>query len=195
MLHRTIAISCILITTLLSGAQDLAPCPDPYERSAEDSVAARPASDSDMTGTWRLDRDLTSADMRWNKTNRIVVAQSADNIRIQYFHDDQLIGTETFVPDWVERPRYKTRIERAYARVRWENGGLLIRTRSFLDVLGDQSYTMEDHWELSGHGDTLTDRGSDGKLMVFYRVSSTRTPNTSIPSGDGDEKRFAVLPF
>jgi len=179
MFRLTIAVACFLIITVASRAQHATPCPVPYASSADDRVAALHTSDPYMSGTWRLDRDLTTADLRSNKTNRIVVRQLADNIRIQYFHDDQFLGAEAFIADWIERPRYQTRIERAYARVRWEKDGLLIRTRSFLDAQGYQSYTMEDRWELSDHGETLTDRGSDGKLMVYYRVSSVKRPNTS----------------
>src|SRR5512133_2394151 len=142
MLRCTIAIVCVLLAPVTSRAQDSVPCRAPDTSSAENGLTAH-TDNPDISGTWHLDRDLTTADMRWNKTNRMVVRESADSIVMQYFHDDQSLGEDTFVPDWFERPRYKTRIERAYARVRWEKHGLLIRTRSFLDVLGYQSYTME----------------------------------------------------
>ncbi len=162
----------LLLTAIPSSAQGAAPCPHSDASAADLGTSVPDDSHPDISGTWRLDRDRTTADLRWNKTDRIVVRQSEEDIRIQYFRDRQLLGTEMFITDWVERPRYKTRIERAYARVRWEEDELLIRTRSFLDAEGYQSYTMEDRWELSEGGETLTDKGSDGKLTVFYRISA-----------------------
>ncbi len=125
----------------------------------------------DFSGTWRLDRDLTTADLRRNKTSILVVYQSLDEVRFDYFDNQRPLGSETFVPDGQERFRYKTRLERAYARTRWEKNGLVITTRSFLDANGYQSYNMADRWELSSDGKTLTNKSSDGKAMVYYKLS------------------------
>lgn len=133
-------------------------------------VAAAQTGVPTLSGTWRLDRDLTTADLRWNKTTFLLVSQSEEGIRFDYFDGQRSLGSETFVPDGQERPRYKTRLERAYARTRWDRNELVIVTRSFLDHFGYQSYSMTDRWELSPDGKTLTDKSSDGKAMVYYKI-------------------------
>lgn len=136
------------------------------------SMAALAQQAPDISGRWKLDRDLTTEDLRWNRTTGLFIRQSDEQVRITYLDGERPIGTDVFTTDWEERPRYVTRIERAYARAKWDNNGLVIHTRSFLDIFGYQSYNMDDRWELSPDRQTLTDRSSDGKVMVFYRVKS-----------------------
>lgn len=124
-----------------------------------------------LGGRWRLDRDLTTEDLTWNKTEVIEIRQSDDDVRFDYFdRNGHLFARDTFTTDWYERPRYVTRIERAYARARWDNGSLEILTRSFLDLEGYRSYSMSDRWELSPDGQELFDKSSDGKVMVFTKL-------------------------
>lgn len=182
MLRLTIALACLMsVVALAAHGQDTDPCPaSAQDFSVEETstpkrtAAVERTTGPDISGVWRLDRDLTTADLRWNKTDKIIVTQTGEKIRFDYFQDTHLLAADTFVTDWIERPRYQTRIERAYARARWDTDGLLIRTRSFLDAQGYQTYSIEDRWEVSDGGKTLTDKGSDGKLMVFYLISSAR---------------------
>jgi hypothetical protein len=125
-----------------------------------------------MSGTWRLDRDLTTEDMTWNRTTHLVVSQSEQRVRFEYFDQDRPLGSDVFVTDGRERPRYTTRVERAYARTRWAGDELVVRTRSFLDLEGYQSFVETDRWQLSPDGRNLTEKSSDGKLMVFYRIAA-----------------------
>jgi hypothetical protein len=133
------------------------------------TVVAGAQSAPYLGGRWILDRDLTTADLRWNKTTAVEVSQSDEDIRFDYFDHNRHFASDTFTTDWQERPRYVTRIERAYARARWQKDGLVIHTRSFLDLEGYRSYSMDDRWELSPDGKTLIERSSDGKVMVFYK--------------------------
>jgi hypothetical protein len=135
----------------------------------------------DLSGTWRLDRDLTTADLRWERTSILVVEQSGDEVRFDHYDGERFIGAERFIIDNTERPRYTTRLERAYARVKWDKNRLVVSTRSFLDVYGYQWYTMVDRWELSPDGETLSNKSSDGKVLVYNRehpsVPATSPPN------------------
>jgi hypothetical protein len=142
-------------------------------------AAAAQAEMPAFSGTWRLDRDLTTADLRWNKITILTVSQSDEEVRFRYFDRDRLLGSETFVTDGEERPRYSTRLARAYARARWDENELVVTTRVFLDVYGYQSYNEADRWELSEDGQTLTDKSSDGKMMVYYKLNVE--PNRSAP--------------
>ena len=135
------------------------------------SAAAAQAEMPAFSGTWRLDRDLTTADLQWNKITILTVTQSDEEVRFHYFDRDRSVGSETFVTDGEERPRYRTRLARAYARARWDKNELVVTTRVFLDVYGYQSYNEADRWELSADGKTLTDKSSDGKVMVYYKLN------------------------
>jgi hypothetical protein len=133
-------------------------------------IAAAAAQTRDFSGTWKLDRDLTTADLRWDKTDTLVLSQSDRAARFEFFdRDGHLFGTDTFTTDDVERPRYKTRIERAYSRARWQRGKLVIVSRVNLDLQGYQSYNAYESWELSGDGKTLVNRLSDGKAIVYEK--------------------------
>ncbi|HEV8523140.1 MAG TPA: hypothetical protein VGQ71_01465, partial [Terriglobales bacterium] len=52
-------------------------------------AAAAQAQMPDFSGTWRLDRDLTTADLRWNKITILTVSQSDGEVRFHYFDRDR----------------------------------------------------------------------------------------------------------
>jgi hypothetical protein len=133
-------------------------------------VAAAAAAQSDFSGTWKLDRDLTTADMRWDKTDTVVVSQSGEELRFEYSdRDGRPIGTNTFTTDNVERPWYKNRMERAWARVHWQQARLVVESHVNLDFQGYQYYNGLETWELSPDGKTLINRLRDGKVIVYQR--------------------------
>jgi len=127
-----------------------------------------------LSGMWKLDRDLTTADMRWNKTTSLVVTQTLDEVRFDRYSGTKLFASDLFLTDGKERPRYTTRIERAYARARWDkkNPVLVITTRSFLDLDGYQSYNDVDFWSVSKDGETLTHKQCDGRVVTYFRDHS-----------------------
>ncbi|MFB3915870.1 MAG: hypothetical protein ACE14M_04030 [Terriglobales bacterium] len=131
-----------------------------------------------LSGIWKLDRDLTNADLRRFKTSTLVVTQTYDEVRFDRYDGKNLYASDTFLTDGKERPRYTTRIERAYSRARWDkkNPQLVITTRSFLDLDGYQAYDDIDIWQVSADGETLTNKQRDGKVIVFYRDHSESHP-------------------
>ena len=164
-------LSCVLVVTLLAAAN---------QSPSEPSPNAVP----NLAGTWKLDRDLTTADLTRVKTDVVVIKQSSENVRFEYYdRDRRRFGVETFITDGYERKRYVTRIERAYARAKWKDNLLVIRTRSTLDLEGYQSYELLDTWERSADGKTLTNHSSDGKATVYYLIDSHQDP-PSPPGGD-----------
>ncbi len=131
------------------------------------SAAAATKGAPDLSGVWRLDRDLTTA--HYVKDDILVVRQSRQKVKFVYrTRDDQVTGTDVFVTDGKESSRYTTRIERAYYRARWSGSTLLIVTRHVLDPLGYQTYNETDSWALDDDGKTLVERLSDGKVAVYH---------------------------
>ncbi len=134
-------------------------------------AAVAAAQAPNLSGTWRLDRDLTTADMRWDKTDTLIIGQSGNEIRFQYSdRDGHPLGTNSFTTDNVERRWYKTRVERAWARAHWEDSKLVITSHVNLDLQGYQYYLGYESWELSPDGKTLINRLRDGKAIVYEKV-------------------------
>jgi hypothetical protein len=139
-----------LLTVLL-----LAPCAFPVSKS-------RP----NLSGVWKLDRDLTTAP--YVKDDTLVVHQTKQRVKFVYQTDGKVTGTDVFITDGKEMDRYKTRIERAFYKAAWKDERLVIVTQHVLDLFGYQSYKETDSWTLDDSGKTLTQHLSDGKVAVYY---------------------------
>ncbi len=144
------AATRILLTLVL-----LAPCAFAVSKS-------RP----NLSGVWKLDRDLTTAP--YVKDDTLVVHQTKQRVKFVYQTDGKVTGTDLFITDGKEMDRYKTRIERAFYRATWKADRLVIVTQHVLDLFGYQSYKETDSWTLDAEGKTLTQHLSDGKVAVYY---------------------------
>lgn len=122
-------------------------------------------SPPNLSGIWKLDRDLTTA--RYVTDDTLVVRQTKTRVKFIYRTGNKVTGTDVFVTDGVEQNRYTTRIERAYYRARWKADELVVVTLHVLDVFGYQSYRETDSWVLDKEGRTLTEKLSDGKVAVY----------------------------
>jgi hypothetical protein len=140
-------------------------------------LAASVHAETDLSGTWRLDRDLTTANVTWVRTTVLVIRQRGEEVRFEHLDGARRIGAEVFITDGEERPRFSSRIERAFARARWQKNELVIETRSFLDIYGYQSYNDTERWQLRSDGKTLVRQDRDGKVLVFYR----EVPSVPVP--------------
>ncbi len=131
-------------------------------------TAAWPVSKSrpNLSGVWKLDRDLTTAP--YVKDDTLVVHQTKQRVKFVYQTDGKTTGTDIFITDGKEMDRYKTRIERAFYKATWKNDALVIVTQHVLDLFGTQSYKETDSWTLDDKGKTLTQHLSDGKVAVYY---------------------------
>lgn len=138
-------------------------------------AALAQAQAPDLSGAWKMDRDLTTADMRWDKTDTLVISRSGEELRFEYSdRDGRPLGTNAFSADNLEHPWYKTRMERAWARTHWQQGKLVIESHVNLDLQGYQYYNGYETWELSPDGKTLINRLRDGKAVVYERAASAR---------------------
>lgn len=130
-----------------------------------------------ISGAWRVDLDLSHGADRWDKTYRVIVSQSDDGIVFHYFdRKGNDLGTDHFVPDGRERPRWKTHVEHAFATVKWHGNKLLIETCSVQSSYFNEMYYTDDAWELT-NDDMLGHKLTDGKMMLFRRESRDRTPH------------------
>jgi hypothetical protein len=121
----------------------------------------------DLSGKWRLNRELSTADPRFMKDDSMIVTQKGNEVKFAYFIDDKADGAETIVVDGIDHRRYVTRIERAYARASWGNEELVIRTKHVMDDLGYQFYDEIERWVLSANHRTLVNQLPDGKKIVW----------------------------
>ncbi len=132
------------------------------------ATPAFPVSKSrpNLSGVWKLDRDLTTAS--YVKDDTLIVHQTKVRVKFVYQTDGKVTGTDVFVTDGKEMDRYKTRIERAFYKASWKTDRLVIVTQHVLDLFGYQSYKETDSWTLDDGGKTLTQHLSDGKVAVYY---------------------------
>ncbi len=132
------------------------------------SGVAMAGTQVNLAGNWKLDYRQSTVDLTNESSNRLVISQMGDALRFDRYKDAKLISTENIIADGKSRQRYKTRLEIAYVKARWEKGGLVLVTDSMLDNEGTQSYSTTERWEVSKDGKTLSKKTSDG-VLVFSR--------------------------
>jgi hypothetical protein len=125
----------------------------------------------DVSGHWKLDRDLSRGPSVRRAATQLDLTQRGDEVKFVYYSGDAITGSESFLADDIERDRYVTRIERAYAKVRWRGNDLIIITKHVLDVSGYQAYSETDTWTLAEDRQTLTAKLSDGTVLVYEKDS------------------------
>ena len=130
----------------------------------------------DLSGKWKLNRERSSGRSLRNAATSMEIVQRGDEVRFVYYSDGARTGSEAFLADNIERNRYETRIERAYAKVHWRKDDLIIETRHVLDPLGYQAYSEIDSWLLSEDRQTLTAKLSDGSVLVYENSGAGPEP-------------------
>ena len=130
----------------------------------------------DISGRWKLDRDLSRGPSLKNAASAMEITQRGDEVKFVYYSGGAITGSDLFLADGIERGRYETRIERAYARVHWQKDDLIIITKHVLDALGYQAYSETDSWLLSADRQTLTAKLSDGSVLVYEKDASEPDP-------------------
>jgi len=127
----------------------------------------------DLSGRWKLDRDASHGPSLRRAAPEMEITQRGDEVKFVYYAADGAATEESFLADDIERDRYVTRIERAYAKVHWKNNDLIIITRHVMDVSGYQAYSETDSWLLSDDRQTLTGKLSDGSVLVYEKDSAS----------------------
>jgi hypothetical protein len=139
----------------------------------------------DLSGRWKLDVERSSGRSLRQSATALDITQRGDEIKFIYFNGGARTGAESFLADDIERGRYETRIERAYAKVHWRKDELIIATRHVLDSLGYQAYTETDSWLLSEDRQTLTAKLSDGTVLVYEKEAADASPAIAIDPLEG----------
>lgn len=126
---------------------------------------------ANLAGTWKIDQDRSTAAP--DLTTQLVIEQSGDAIRFDYYEGKRLASSERFIADRRSRERYRTQLGKSFATVRWQKGALVIETTTGMDTEGLQNYNSTERWSVSADGKTLTMKSGDGKVKVFTRVVET----------------------
>jgi hypothetical protein len=126
----------------------------------------------DLSGRWKLNSERSSGRSLRQAATSLEIIQRGDEVKFIYYTAGARTGSESFLADDIERDRYTTRIERAYAKVHWQKDDLIIVTRHVLDSFGYQAYSETDSWLLSEDRQTLTAKLSDGSLLVYEKQAA-----------------------
>ena len=143
----------------------------------------------DISGRWKLNAERSSGRSLRQAATVLEITQRGDEVKFVYYSGGARTGSESFLADDIERARYETRIERAYAKVHWRKDDLIIVTRHVLDAAGYQAYSETDSWLLSEDRQTLTAKLSDGSLLVYERQAADPDPAVPVDPLEG------VTPF
>ncbi|MBV9087524.1 MAG: hypothetical protein JOY79_08575, partial [Acidobacteriaceae bacterium] len=130
---------------------------------------------TDLSGVWKLVSEKSRGASLAKAANELELTQRGDEVKFDFFHDGEPSGSESFLADNIERSRYMTRVDRAFARVRWDKDTLVVTTRHFIDALGYQTFSETDSWALSRDRNTIINTVSDGSVLVYEREGSTAT--------------------
>lgn len=125
-------------------------------------------------GTWKLDPIHSTVNIKDMQASTVVITPFGDKLEFDFLGGEKLIGRETYTLDGVTHDSYTGRqVNRSFISA-WMNkkSELIVRTRNILDLDDTQEYTDTDTWSVSPDGKTLTDRMTDGKLLIYQKQPS-----------------------
>jgi hypothetical protein len=125
-----------------------------------------------FSGTWKLNMKKSRGAPDWRPETVLVVLQSSYQVHFAYFLNsdvDQPFQKYDYVTNGKERQLYATGNETAFGSARWSGKNVLqVRTHHVVrSEIADTDWIETDTWVLSDDGKTLTNRASDGKLVVY----------------------------
>jgi hypothetical protein len=140
--------------------------------AAAGAMAAAKDRMVNFSGTWKLNMKKSKGAPDWRPDTVLVVLQSPYQIHFAYFLNDdatQPFENHDYVTNGKESQLYATGNETAYASVRWTSKNVLqVRMHHVVrSEIGDTDWSETDTWTLSDDGKTLTNRVSDGKMIVY----------------------------
>ena len=129
----------------------------------------------DFTGTWKLNMKKSRGAPDWRPDTVLVVLQSPNQIHFTYFlNQDARVPFENhdYVTNGKEEKLYASANEQTYYSVRWNSRNVLqVRVHHIVrSEIADTEWNETDIWTLSNDGKTLTNKLSDGKLIVYDRL-------------------------
>jgi len=136
------------------------------------SPAASKDRQIDFSGTWKLNMKLSKGAPDWRPDTVLVVLQSPYQIHFTYFLNadaSKPFQNNDYVTNGKESQLYATGNETAYGSARWTSKNMLqIRTHHQVRAeVADTDWTETDTWTLSEDGKTLTNKVSDGKVLIY----------------------------
>ncbi len=146
------------------------------------SVAAeKKATDAipDLAGVWLLDPLASHGGSLPHDTTVLLIRQSGNEITFEHYATRELERepkvVEQFVANGRSSRRYATRTQVAYATAKFAKGVLVIDTTTSLDAQGTQTFSDTERWAVSPDGKTLTERMSDGTVVVYQKQGPVPT--------------------
>ena len=140
-------------------------------------VAGTTAASKDrlnFTGTWKLNMNKSRGAPDWRPDTVLVVLQSPYQIHFTYFLNQdaaQAFENHDYVTNGKETKLYATGPEIAYASAHWTSKSVLqVRTRHVVRAeVADTDWTETVNCTLSVDGNSLTNKPSDVKTIVYHR--------------------------
>jgi len=138
------------------------------------AMAASKDRQVDFSGTWKLNMQKSKGAPDWRPDTVLVVLQSPYQVHFVYFLNADAVSpfeTHDYVTNGKESKLYSTGAETAYASVKWTSKYVLqVRMhRQVRSEIADTDWTETDLWMLSDDGKTLTNKLSDGKIIVYEK--------------------------
>jgi hypothetical protein len=128
----------------------------------------------DFSGTWKLNVKKSKGFPDWRPDTVLVVLQSPYQVHFTYFLNADAVSpfqNVDYVTNGLESKLYATGPEEAYASAKWSaRNVLLIRTHHVVrSEIADTDWTEIDTWTISDDGKTLTNKQSDGRVLVYEK--------------------------
>jgi len=140
--------------------------------AAAGAMAASKDRPINFSGTWKLNMQKSKGAPDWTPDAVLVVLQSPYQIHFAYFLNADAptpFKNHDYVTNGKESKSYATGNEEAYASARWTSKNVLqVRLHHVVRAeIADTDWTETDTWILSDDGKTLTNKLSDGKIIVY----------------------------
>jgi hypothetical protein len=147
--------------------------------AAAGAMAATKDRQVDFSGTWKLNLQKSKGAPDWRPDTVLVVLQSPYQIHFAYFLNadaTQPFENQDYVTNGKEARAYATANEVAYASARWTGKNVLqVRLHHVIHAeVADTDWSETDTWTLSDDGRTLTNKTSDGKIIVYDKQAKDK---------------------
>lgn len=136
------------------------------------AMAASKDRQVDFSGTYKLNMQKSKGAPDWRPDTVLVVLQSPYQVHFIFFLNSDAVQpfeNHDYVTNGKEAKLYAAPTEEVYASSKWTSKYvLLVRTHHLVrNEIADTDWTEIDTWTLSDDGKTLTNKGSDGKVLVY----------------------------
>jgi len=140
--------------------------------ATEGTMTAAKDKPVNFSGTWKLNMKQSKGAPDWTPDAVLVVLQSPYQIHFAYFLNAdaaQPFQNHDYVTNGKQAKLYATGNETAYVSARWTSKNVLqVRLHHVVPhEIADTEWNETDTWILSDDGKTLTNKLSDGKVLIY----------------------------